>query len=414
MTSSGRLRVLVATQARDRVGGVEAYLEAVLPALAARYEVAFFSASDEITARGAIALPTGVERIALDHGASDRLRLLRAWRPDLMFAHGLEDPVLERDVVTLAPAVIVQHTYHGTCISSSKTKTLPTVRACTRALGAACLAIYLPRGCGGRNPLTMVRLYRTQMARLETLERVSAVVTLSEHMAGEMIRNGVDAERVHVVPPFVSGAATPFESASDRTPGAPVRLVYLGRLERLKGVDRLLAAMPIVARAIERPVWLTVAGDGSQRAELERVAAALCAGDARLRIEFAGWQSEGERAEQLARADALVVPSIWPEPFGLVGLEAANAGVPAVAFATGGIPEWLEDGVSGCLARSESRKPSDLAAAIVACVKDADTLQRLRAGARRSAARWTIARHLDGLDRVFARVAGAVSIGHAS
>src|SRR5690606_1569458 len=146
-------------------------------------------------------------------------------------------------------------------------------------------AIYLPRGCGGRNPLTMVRLYRTQMARLETLESVSAVVTLSEHMAGEMIRNGVDAERVHVVPPFVSGAATPFESASDRTPGAPIRLVYLGRLERLKGADRLLAAMPIVASAIERPVWLTVAGDGSQRAELERVAAALCAKDARLRIE---------------------------------------------------------------------------------------------------------------------------------
>ena len=52
----------------------------------------------------------------------------------------------------------------------------------------------------------------------------------------------------------------------------------------------------------------------------------------------------------LASAGLLVVPSLWPEPFGLVGFEAAAHGVPVAGFRVGGIPEWLIDGVTGHLA----------------------------------------------------------------
>ncbi len=54
------MRVAVVTQSRDRVGGVEAYLQAVLPALSARHTVAFFSASTATTERGAVVLPSTV------------------------------------------------------------------------------------------------------------------------------------------------------------------------------------------------------------------------------------------------------------------------------------------------------------------------------------------------------------------
>lgn len=408
------MRVLVATQGRDRIGGVEAYVESVLPALAARHEVAFFSASREISARGPIVLPAGVKSFSPDEGSKDRLHAVKAWRPDLVFAHGLEDPVLERDLLNLAPAVVVEHTYHGTCISSSKTMALPTVRTCTRALGPECLALYFPRGCGGRNPLTMLRLYRTQLERLQTLRNVSAVVTLSKHMADEMIRNGVSAERVHVVPPFVDPSGRPADRPIERSPERPIRLLYLGRLERLKGVDRLVDALPIAGKKLGCSIHLAIAGDGAERDALRQRATAVCAADRRLRIEFLGWQDGKGRAEQLAQADALVVPSLWPEPFGLVGLEAASAGVPAVAFATGGIPEWLEDDENGCLVSAGSTSSSELAAAIVRCVKDPDTLARLREGARRSAAQWTRERHVERLERVFARAAAQLAIRHAS
>jgi len=65
------------------------------------------------------------------------------------------------------------------------------------------------------------------------------------------------------------------------------------------------------------------------------------------RVRFKGWLSAEELAHELAEASMVVVPSVWPEPFGLVGIEALAAGRPVVASATGGIGDWLEDGVSG-------------------------------------------------------------------
>ena len=67
-------------------------------------------------------------------------------------------------------------------------------------------------------------------------------------------------------------------------------------------------------------------------------------------IEFVGWVNAQQADVLLTDCDVLVLPSLWPEPFGLVGSEAARHGVPVVAFAVGGITEWLTDGVNGYLA----------------------------------------------------------------
>jgi glycosyltransferase involved in cell wall biosynthesis len=65
------------------------------------------------------------------------------------------------------------------------------------------------------------------------------------------------------------------------------------------------------------------------------------------RVSFKGWLSSDQLAEEFANASVVVVPSLWPEPFGLVGIEALAAGRPVVASATGGIGDWLDDGISG-------------------------------------------------------------------
>ena len=66
----------------------------------------------------------------------------------------------------------------------------------------------------------------------------------------------------------------------------------------------------------------------------------------------------------------VVVPSLWPEPFGLVGIEALAAGRPVVASATGGIEDWLDDGVSGvCVKPGDAR---ELARALDALLADPD------------------------------------------
>lgn len=405
------MRIAVVTQSRDRVGGVEAYVQAVLPALAARHAVAFVSASTATTERGAIVLPSGVPALTIDPSHADPLHAVRTWDPDIVFAHGLDNAAIEADLLSIAPTIVVEHTYTGTCISSSKTMAWPAPVQCERSFGAGCLALYFPRKCGGANPVTMVKLYRTQSARLRTLQRASAVITLSRHMADEMRRNGVSADRVHVIPPFVTPGIHPVSPA--RLEGT-LRLLYLGRLERLKGVAHLLNALQLVSSSSKRPLLLTIAGDGAERQALERQAADIVRSHPQIEIQFAGWQGDQGRARLLAETDALVVPSIWPEPFGLVGLEAAAAGVPAVAFATGGIPEWLRDGENGCLAPARGASPKLLAEAILRCVGAPDELRRLSNGARRSSAAWTLSRHVAGLDVVFDLVAPQAARSRAS
>jgi glycosyltransferase involved in cell wall biosynthesis len=398
------MRVAVVTQSLDRVGGVETYLEAVLPALAMRHEVALCVANAHVTNRGAIRLPRHVSLLEVGRAGSNDVNALRAWSPDLIFAHGLEDAALERAVLDSAPAVAVEHTYHGTCISSAKTMTWPAVEPCEREFGPACMALYFPRRCGGSNPLTMASLYRAQSARLTTLRNAAAIVTLSHHMASEMTRNGVRADRVHVVPPFVSPVAHSSCVASRVADHTRCRLLYLGRLERLKGVEGLLKALGPVATRLKRPVHLTIAGDGSERVSLEALASDIRTNYPAVSIEFAGWQDDEGRARLFTNADALVVPSIWPEPFGLVGLEAAAAGVPAVAFPDGGIPEWLHEGENGCLASVGTDRVVALTEAIVRCVHSVGRLSHLRDGARKSAARWGLDEHVRKLEQVFETV----------
>ena len=398
------MRVAVITQTRARVGGAESYLEMLLPALVDRHEVAFWSEPAATEGRGVIALPRTVQ--VLEPSAPDPVSSLRAWRPDVLFAHGLHNPYVEDRLLGVAPAVAVEHTYHGTCISSAKTMRWPAVRACTRQFGPACLALYFPRRCGGLNPITMLRLYADQAARLATLKRCAAVVTLSEHMRAELLRHGLEERQVRLVPPFVGPAAS--TPRVPQAPGAACRLLYFGRLEPLKGVDRLLAALPLVAGLLVRDVRLTVAGDGASRPELEAQAAGLRTRYPSVDVSFAGWQDRTGRDRLLADTDALVVPSLWPEPFGLVGLEAAAAGVPAVGFATGGIPEWLVDGETGCLAQAAGARPAALADAIVRCVRTPAALQKFSSGALARAGRWTLERHVRQIEDVLASAAGQV------
>jgi len=391
------MRLAVVTQTRSKVGGAESYLEEVVAALARRHEVAFWTEHGTIGDRGPVMLPEGVELLKDPPGKIGGS--LGAWKPDVLFGHGLHDAETERRVLGIAPAVVVEHTYHGTCITSAKTMHWPNVRACERTFGPACLALYFPRRCGGLNPVTMATLYVTQSRRLSTLRSTAAVVTLSAHMRDELLRHGLPPERVHVVLPFVH---SPVVSAPEPRVSDVSELLFLGRLETLKGVDRLIDALPLVARQLERPVRLTVGGDGADRQRLESQAARVVR--AGVAIDFAGWLDATGRMAALSRADALVVPSLWPEPFGLVGLEAAAAGVPAVAFATGGIPEWLTDNESGCLARPEGGVEA-LAAAIVRCVADPAIRARLAAGAIRSASRLTLDRHVTALDAILTAAA---------
>jgi glycosyltransferase involved in cell wall biosynthesis len=323
-------------------------------------------------------------------GAAAALAEVGRFGPDVVLVNGLLDPALERRLVLSHPAVLCAHAYYGTCATGEKAFRFPSRRACTRALGPACLALNYALGCGARSPLALAAEYVRQVRRRALLPRYRAVVVASAHMRDELVRNGSPPGATVLDPLWPTGIEPAASSPPPRERTG--RLAFLGRLTPVKGAAAAVEAVALAAEALGSRVRLLVAGDGPERPRLERLA------QRRSHVELVGWVEGERRRALLAGADALVVPSLWPEPFGLVGLEAACVGTPAVAFDTGGVREWLVPGETGELARPGSARA--LAAAIVRCVGDAAHHQWLRANAWERARRFTAERHVGALEDV--------------
>ncbi|HZB24776.1 MAG TPA: glycosyltransferase family 4 protein [Vicinamibacterales bacterium] len=379
------MRILVATWTARQVGGAETYLARTLAALvAAGHDVMLCCETDEPDDRPRFAVPAEVETLrSLASSPAVTMARLAEWQPEVVYVHGLADPAVEEQLQALAPAVLFAHGYYGTCISGEKAQRFPIIRPCARQFGPACLALYYPRRCGGLRPSTFARDYRRQRSRQRLLRRYAAVLTHSEHMREEFVRHGAAGGRVVNCSITAPVATTPQPQPSPAPPDR-VRvphLVFAGRMDPLKGGEELLRATVLAHQELGSGLRVTLAGDGIERVRWERVAWEVGARHERLSIHFTGWLGPAGVARLLATADILVMPSLWPEPFGLIGQEANRQGVPVVAYATGGIPEWLTDGVNGCLAPGDPPTVEGLAHAIVRCLSD-----RIRHRAMRRAA----------------------------
>jgi glycosyltransferase involved in cell wall biosynthesis len=397
------MRVLIATTHQGIVGGVETYLRAVLPALAGiGYEIALLY--EVPAAPGAAAVTDelhGVSAWRFDRSdPNPALNAIAAWRPDIIYSQGLQWADGERALVSRYPSILFAHNYHGTCVSGTKCHSRPEYEACTRTLGAGCLASYFPRRCGGLSPLTMLRLYRTQRRHLATLRRCQAVLVASRHMITEYRRHGLPDERLRLVPYFPPSVhpdpAPPLHHSRSDV------VLFVGRITPLKGLRHLITAIPLAEAELGRRLTLVVAGDGPARAAAEADARRF-----KLRTEFLGWVESSRRTAEMRRADLLAVPSVWPEPFGMVGLEAGCVGLPAVGYATGGIPDWLIPGVSGESAPGHRPDPKALAAALVRALADDEHYQKLRVGAWETAGSFTLENHVLGLTSVLERFSKA-------
>jgi glycosyltransferase involved in cell wall biosynthesis len=395
------MRVLIACTHWEVVGGVETYLRALLPLLADRgHEVAVLHERAASREREAI---DGLAREApawcVERAGREAVDAAARWRPDVAYVQGLESPDVEEDVAGRLPSVLFAHNYHGACVSGTKRHAFPVARPCGRGFGPGCLLHYYPRRCGGLDPRTLFRLYGLQARRRALLRRYRAVAVASRHMAEEYRRLGLPAERLRVLPLFAPGAepdAGP-PAAMAHPPDPPGRVLMMGRLTDLKGGRMLVEAMRRAQGRLGRPLRLTVAGDGPERGAME--AAARRAG---VRAEFTGWVGPERRTPLMRDADLLAVPSVWPEPFGLVGIEAGCVGLPAAAFNVGGVRDWLRPGESGELAPGDPPTANGLAAAMVRALADAGRLARLRVGAWEVARGFGAGRHLDGLERILA------------
>jgi glycosyltransferase involved in cell wall biosynthesis len=135
-----------------------------------------------------------------------------------------------------------------------------------------------------------------------------------------------------------------------------------------------------------------VCGEGRQLQSLQALTRELGIGE---RVRFAGWLEPAQLASELASAAVGVVPSLWPEPFGLVGIEALALGRPVIASVTGGIPDWLHEDVGIGVPPGDARA---LARALAELLDDTPRRQAMgTAGRALVSSRFSPASHVETL-----------------
>lgn len=205
-----------------------------------------------------------------------------------------------------------------------------------------------------------------------------AVIAPSAVIRDELCRRGVRA-RIAVVPTGVDvGQFHPAPPAAARQAlGLPERgplLLYVGRLDREKSVDRLLHAFDRIACTLPESRFVLV-GQGMEADRLRRLAAATPAGD---RVHFAGVRPHEALAGYYQAADLFLFAS-QTETQGLVLAEAAACGLPAVAVAAPGVDEVIRDGETGLLTKDA---PPAIAEAAIGLLLDPERRARMGAQAR--------------------------------
>jgi glycosyltransferase involved in cell wall biosynthesis len=292
------------------------------------------------------------------------LRAIRSYRPSLVHAHfgidGIVGASLSRSL--RVPLVVTFHGYDATTSDD----------------------------VFRRGPLAE-RLYVWRRPQL--IARTTTFICVSEYIRAQVIARGIPPDRAMV---HYTGIDTSFFRPDPAIAREPV-VLFVGRLVEKKGCEYLIHAMAEVQEQ-HRAAKLVIIGDGPLRAGLERLAHPQ-------NVRFLGSQPSAVVREWMNRAMVFSTPSIVAkdgdaEGFGMVFAEAQCMGTPVASFATGGIPEAVQDGETGLLA--PERDTRGLARNILALLTDAALWQRLSdAGRVRVARFFDLQRQTDALESIY-------------
>lgn len=227
-------------------------------------------------------------------------------------------------------------------------------------------------------------------AKRAALGRAGATLAVSEAVASELLARGIP--RVETIPNLVDAEETRVLAEPPPSFPLPERfLLFVGKLEENKGA-RLL--VPAVAAA-KTGLPLVVLGEGSLAHALKFEATSQ-----NVTLVLRGWAHRDDVLRAMARATALVFPSLWPEPLSRVLLEGLALGTPVAAMDTGGTREIVTDGEDGLLVGTAS----ELGGAVERLVHDPNLRERIATGARRRAQAFAPAALIPRYEAVYRRL----------
>jgi glycosyltransferase involved in cell wall biosynthesis len=330
----------------------------------------------------------------------DVLAELRRIQPDLVHVHNVSGASLAPFSACHSlgiPVVLTLHDYWLLCPNNML----------YRGNGLLCDPGKEPGGCREcfRRYDYWADIPRRRKVFAHLVRNVRTFISPSQKLVELHVAAGYDRDRFRVVPNAIKPAS--FQPPSDplvrqviRESGQFRTLLFAGALVETKGVPTLIEALPLLARYVDR-FRLVVAGDGE-----DQMAAALRR-QGQSQVRLLGRVPFQEMRALYATADLTVLPSIWYENSPMVIYESLLAGTPVLGSDIGGIPELIEEGVTGY-----TFPAGDAIALTEQVVRHLARPARERRSMRRrcveqARARMTLEQHLDELQRVYAAALGS-------
>jgi glycosyltransferase involved in cell wall biosynthesis len=248
--------------------------------------------------------------------------------PDIVHVHNFPRIEILNELRIATPLVRTIHSYENLC--GNHLKLLPGGSVCAHPAGMACQTnCSIPKSFRATRVRAENRLMATRFGRL---------LAVSSFVRDELVRNGFDPERVQLLNNFTRIKPGPPGIAEENL------VLHVGRPTAEKGLLQLIESISLTE---SKPKLLVVGKDAAAGAGRFQSDVLKTASHLGVTIEFQEWCGGAELRRAFRRATVVAFSSIWPEPFGLVGIEAMMHAKPVVAFDSGGVRDWLQDGRTG-------------------------------------------------------------------
>jgi glycosyltransferase involved in cell wall biosynthesis len=264
----------------------------------------------------------------------------------LLHLHGSE---LLEEVRSECPVLYTLHNHNPYCPSGNKYLSASGV-SCDRKMSYfGCTWGHLVDACGSRRPENIVKNLQRSRWELETLKKLKIpVIANSDYVREQLIKHGLPPDQTVTlrcgisIPKSITKPLT-LERHQNQ------RILFAGRITPSKGLEWLLRALTFANHRIQ----LDIAGEGWDRPRMERLAQQLGVSD---RVTWHGWCAPDKLDLLYEQCFAVIFPSLWQEPAGLITLEAYAHHRPIIASAVGGIPEHVCPGETGILVKANDIK----------------------------------------------------------
>jgi glycosyltransferase involved in cell wall biosynthesis len=362
-------RVLVLHNFYQQPGGEDHVFRAEVELLRARgHEVQEYTADNRsIADRGAARVAW--ETIWSERSVRNLRAVLRQFHPDIAHFHNTFPLISPSAYYPCQSAgVRVIQTLHNYRFGCPKATLFRDGRICEDCLGKPLAWPGVLHACYRRSRPTSAVISAMNVAHRLTgtwRSQVDTYIALSAFQRSKLIAAGLPAAKIAVKANFVH----PDPGASERH--LPY-MVYVGRLIAEKGIHTLLAAW----RKLDGRVQLKIVGDGDLAKTVEEASNSVPG------VTWLGPRSAAEVLNLIGGAQALILPSEWHEPFGLVAIEAFAKGTPVIAARAGAIPEIVEHQQTGLLYAPGA--PDALTASVEWAARHPAELATMGARARRT------------------------------